>query len=262
MLIFAAITPNSPMLIPAISKENIKYIEKTINAIKKLEDNLYAAQPECIVIITPNEQLQADSFTINVQDNYEIRFDDFGDFSTKLTFRGDPTFAGRFKEHYYDVPVALISNEKLSYGAGVPLYSIAKNLKNVRIVPIGYSHLSLNLEIHYQFGTLLRKEIETNNKRIAVIASGNLSHTLTKDAPAGYFKEGKIFDQKLLEYLKEKKTDSILKFDKNLIDKAHECCLGTISILLGILNELNYKPKLLSYESPFGVGYLVMDMGV
>ena len=45
----------------------------------------------------------------------------------------------------------------------------------------------------------------------------------------------------------------------DLIAEAGECGLKSIVILLGILDGINYKPRLLSYEGPFGVGYLVMQ---
>ena len=47
--------------------------------------------------------------------------------------------------------------------------------------------------------------------------------------------------------------------DKKLIFEAEECGLRSILILLGILNRMSYEPQLLSYEAPFGVGYLTLN---
>lgn len=43
--------------------------------------------------------------------------------------------------------------------------------------------------------------------------------------------------------------------------EAGECGLRSFSFLLGILEEskINWKPEVLSYEGPFGVGYLVAN---
>ncbi|MDD5222100.1 MAG: extradiol ring-cleavage dioxygenase, partial [Patescibacteria group bacterium] len=70
---------------------------------------------------------------------------------------------------------------------------------------------------------------------------------------------GKIFDDKLISLLKTKSWKQILDLDQGLINDAGECGLRSILILLGIIKNLNYKPELLSYEGPFGVGYLVMN---
>ena len=71
--------------------------------------------------------------------------------------------------------------------------------------------------------------------------------------------KGKKFDKKLIEYLTKAKTAEILKMDREFIAEAGECGLKSIMILLGILNNINFLPQLLSYETPFGVGYLVMN---
>ena len=47
--------------------------------------------------------------------------------------------------------------------------------------------------------------------------------------------------------------------NKSLIDEAGECGYRSILILLGIFHELNYRIEVLSYEGPFGVGYLVAN---
>ena len=46
---------------------------------------------------------------------------------------------------------------------------------------------------------------------------------------------------------------------KGLIDDAHECGLRSILILQGILSKIKHDPKMLSYEHPLGIGYLVMN---
>ena len=48
-------------------------------------------------------------------------------------------------------------------------------------------------------------------------------------------------------------------YDEDFVDDAGECGYRSILILMGILDGLNIKPRILSYEGPFGVGYLVAD---
>jgi len=257
MLVFSAITPHPPILIPTIGKENLKQIKKTAEAMKLLEEELYASQPDVIIIISPHGAILPDAFSINLSPIYRTNLEEFGDFGTKKEFKNNLMLINRFREEAEDksLPLVLISEENLDHGSSVPLFYLTKHLPNIAIIPIGYS--LLDYKSHLDFGDSLKNEIFNSNKRIAVIASGDLSHRLTKEAPAGYSTQGKIFDQKLIELLKKKDIKGILNLDPKLIEEAGECGLRSILILLGIIQRINYDFEVLSYEGPFGVGYLV-----
>jgi AmmeMemoRadiSam system protein B len=256
MLTFSAITPHPPILIPSIGKENLGLIKKTVKAMKKLEEELYASQPEVIVIISPHGPILAESFSVSQAKKYHSTLEQFGDFTTKLEFRADSELIYKIKENLETkIPLVLISQEELDHGASVPLFYLTQHLKDIAIVPIGYS--LLNFQKHFEFGQSLKEEIIKTNKRIAIIASGDLSHRLTQDAPAGFSPQGKIFDQTLIDLIKRKDVKTILNLDSNFIEEAGECGLRSIIILFGLLQKINYQPKILSYEGPFGVGYLV-----
>ncbi len=259
MLTFAAITPHPPILIPAIGRENTKRIKKTAEALLELEKKIVAAKPDTVIIISPHGSLLPDAFSINLNPEYASNLEEFGDFSTKIKFKTNTALAFRIKELMEDknIPLTLTSDEFLDHGAVVPLYFLTKNLPHVSILPLGYS--LLDFKTHFNFGDILKEIILNEDKRIAVIASGDLSHHLTKDAPAGYSPRGKEFDDKLTELITNKNTAGILKLDVDLVEKAGECGLRSILILLGLLERINYVPEILSYEGPFGVGYLVAN---
>jgi len=113
---------------------------------------------------------------------------------------------------------------------------------------------------HLEFGKNLKEAILNTAKRIAVIASGDLSHCLTENAPAKFNPAGKEFDDMLIKLLKKEDAQGIVNLDKILIENAAECGLRSILILLGILNHIKFQTKILSYEAPFGVGYLVANL--
>ncbi|GAI04633.1 unnamed protein product, partial [marine sediment metagenome] len=163
------------------------------------------------------------------------------------------------------IPLRLTNSKELDHGVLVPLYYLAKEHPNFKVIPIAYSYL--DTEAHFRFGQILHKTTdrglssitESQDKKIAIVASGDLSHHLTSEAPAGYSPRGKEFDEKLVELLKKKDTREILKIDSGLIEEAGECGYRSIIILLGALNDLDWQPEILSYEGPFGVGYLVAN---
>lgn len=260
-IVFSAITPHAPILIPAIGKENLDKLQKTSESFKKLEEDLYASKAETLIIISPHGLIQGESFTMNLNPEFEIQFEDFGDFVTNQKLKGDVGLAYKIRESLETkAPLQLISEEKLDHGCGVPIHLLTQHLPKIKILPIYYSGLSL--ESHFEFGMLLKKELIKHKEKIAIIASGDLSHRLTKDAPGGYSPKGPKFDKKLIDLIREKKIGEIVELDNNLISQAGECGLKSIIILLGILNEVNYKPEILSYEGPFGVGYLTANFKI
>lgn len=257
-IVFSAIVPHPPILIPTIGKENLAELKATADAYTKLEQDLYAAQAETIIIISPHGLSQESAFNLNLSQEFYGDFQDFGDLTTKFNLAGDIGLAHRIKENIEtQAPLQLTSEARLDHGASVPLYLLTQHLPKIKIIPLYYSGLDLNA--HYSIGQMIKDELLSLKTRIAIIASGDLSHRLTTNAPAGYNPQGKKFDKKLIDNLLKKQTAEIIKFDHDFVADAGECGLKSIVILLGILDGIRYEPRLLSYEAPFGVGYLVMN---
>jgi len=255
-LVFAAITPHPPLAIPSVGKENLEKISKTKEALERLETELYAAKPDILIVISPHGEISPDHFTINLSDKFQINFEQFGDFSTRLEFASDTVLITTNKEKMSNrSPINIISEATLDHGIGVPLFYLARHLKNIKLIPIYFS--LLDNRAHFEFGKNLKETIIDSDQRIAVIASGDLSHCLTENAPLPFDPTGKEFDQKLMDFLKNSDSQSIINFDPELLERAAECGLRSIAILLGILNNINFNFELFSYEAPFGVGYLV-----
>jgi MEMO1 family protein len=257
-LVFSAIVPHPPLLIPQIGKEHIIRLDQTQKAYSKLALELEKIAPETVVIISPHGVIQNDVFTMDLRPDYIANFEEFGDFGTKINCRGNVGLAYRIKEKLETkTKLQLISQEVLDYGTSIPFYLLFKNLPKTKIIPLYYSEL--DNQAHFDFGTLLKKEILSSKENIAVIASGDLSHRLSKNAPGGYSARAKKFDNKIIDSLIQNKVNDIIDIDKNLTDEAGQCGLKSILILLGIMDKIKYEPQLLSYEYPFGVGYMVMN---
>lgn len=255
---FASFVPHPPLLIPQIGKENLARLEESTKAYKKLAAMLELSGAETLLVISPHGQILDNKFTLNNSPQLNYNFEEFGDFATKGEFAGDNNLAKLIEDSVNDN--SLVHSESdpvLDHGSAVPLILLAEKIKNIKVVPLYYSGRT-NSE-HIDFGRAIQKIIQNYPKKVAVIASGDLSHCLAKGAPAGYSPKGKKFDAKLIELLNNKQTESIVNLDESLVSEASECGLKSLLILLGILDKQNFTPKLLSYEAPFGVGYLAMN---
>lgn len=91
-----------------------------------------------------------------------------------------------------------------------------------------------------------------------------MSHRLREDGPYGFHPAGPRFDRKFIELLKDKDVEGILNLDPELVEEAGECGLRSFCMLLGALESTKtaWEPEVLSYEGPFGVGYLVANIRI
>jgi AmmeMemoRadiSam system protein A len=148
--------------------------------------------------------------------------------------------------------------EKLDHGTMVPLYFLKRAGFTGQLLPVAMGMLAPTQL--YAFGRALQAAVDESGRRIAVLASGDLSHRLTPDAPAGYNPRGKDFDREIVEALGRGDLARIFHLDHDLCEAAGECGLRPLMMLTGALDGLRVKPQVLSYEGPFGVGYAVVTM--
>jgi len=150
----------------------------------------------------------------------------------------------------------IISSPHPDWGFNVPLYFLAKDFKGeINTYLMGLKEPKFYFEEGRKLYSTLEKE-----KRYAFIGSGDLSHCLKKEGPYGFNPDGPKFDESFIEFLKRKDLKNIFKLDE-LYPEAGECGLRSFCFLLGILeaSALDWQPEILSYEGPFGVGYLVAN---
>lgn len=259
-IVFSAIVPHPPVLIPEIGKDNAVHLAETVKALKTLEQELYAAKPESLVIIGPDDTIMPESFSINLAADYTAEFKEFGDYAIQLHHRSDYLSVQEIRaadESNKSVPIVLTSNQSLGHAFGVPLFFLAQHIKDVPIIPITYS--GQEYQKNFDFGVFLHGQLSNINKRFAVIASVDLSNKLTKEAPGGYSPSAEAFDQAVVDALKKHDSAALLGIDPYLAQESGEAGVRAIAVLLGILKEINVAPVFMAYEKPFGVGYATFN---
>ena len=262
MIVYSAFVPHSPLLLPSVGKENTTKLQVTLDAIKAVSEELYISNPDVLVIISSHGQIHPSAFSVNLHKTYSVRFSDFGDLSTNSQFISDPELVAFIQKKMRDenVPFTLDSHEELDYGIGVPAIMLARFAKKPKILPI--SHSLLSAKSHVQFGRLLKDVFSNSTKRIAVLATGDLSHGLSSDSPAGFIAEGTIFDELFVQSIQNASMSHLLSIKPIIVERASECSYRPMLILFGMLEKIPTRPEILSYEHPFGVGQLVADFHV
>lgn len=262
----AALLPHPPIVIEKIGGQELKKAEKTVQGFKKTSSQIanYQENIDLLVFITPHGPVFRSNASIIIKEKLQGDFREFGFSQLEFQEKSDINFSERLINNTQEKGLKLEGlrkrdlkkydiKQELDHGIMVPLHYLKKAGLNKKIIPISIGFIPY--QKLYEIGKEIAQTAKELDYKIAVIASGDLSHRLKKGAPAGYNSEAHIFDEKLLKYFEEKDFDSILNFDPKLVEKAGECGLRPIVTMLGALSETEKKVEINSYEAPFGVGY-------
>jgi AmmeMemoRadiSam system protein A/AmmeMemoRadiSam system protein B len=258
------IVPHPPLIIPEIGGGQQIKIEKTVKAYDEIAKIIESIRPETIIITTPHSIMYSDYIHISPGQGATGNFKEFGYENIKFEVKYDTEFVNLLSELAikYEIPAGVMGEKKksLDHGTMIPLHFINKYFNDYKIVRIAISGLSL-IE-HYNFGKCIAEAANSLNKKIVLIASGDLSHMLKDEGPYGFTEEGPIFDKEVTSAMKSGDFMSFLNFDEEFCEIAAECGLRSFIIMAGSLDGKAVKPELLSYEGPFGVGYAVASFEV
>ncbi|MBP3265271.1 MAG: AmmeMemoRadiSam system protein A, partial [Acidaminococcaceae bacterium] len=141
----------------------------------------------------------------------------------------------------------------LDHGTMVPMYFLAKYCKTCKIVRLALSGFSL--KEHYRVGMLIAETADKLGRKIAWIASGDLSHKLTKEGPYGFNPAGPQYDKKIMEVMGSGNFADLFSFKDDFLEEAAECGHRSFVLMAGAFDGLAVESRKLSYEGPFGVGY-------
>jgi aromatic ring-opening dioxygenase LigB subunit len=136
----------------------------------------------------------------------------------------------------------------------VPLWFINREYRQFKLILLSTPFMeSQNI---YQFGQCIGDAVESSSERVVYIASGDMSHGLTHDAPAGYRESGSDYDAQIRRIVEAEDVHALLSISADEMEQAAECGTRSIIMMYGALKNNLLESRLYSYEGPFGVGYL------
>jgi AmmeMemoRadiSam system protein A/AmmeMemoRadiSam system protein B len=259
-LVFSGIAPHPPIMVPEVGRESIRDVVDSIDAMAELARRVIDSGAETVVLISPHAPLEADSFVAYNGPEVVGDFSRFNAPDTYFTAQVDAELLDAIRDvaagRQYEV--SMLSYQDLDHGTAVPLYFLLRNGWGGKVVTLGYSYLSN--EDHVRFGSCIKQAVDQLGRRVAFIASGDLSHRLRPSAPAGYNPDAHIFDEQVVAALRANAPQQITEIDYNLRRLAGECGYRSMLVAIGASSELPLSCEVLSYEAPFGVGYLVTQL--
>lgn len=265
MFVFAGLSPHPPIIVPEVGRGEMEKVKKTVKAMREWAGAVREARPDSLVFISPHGCFLRDAMGYLGEREMRGSFAGFGAPQVSFRVAGNLSLAAVVAGEAAREGVEVVSVDaadwypyapgSIDHGITVPLYYLREAGVDLSLTAFGISLLPLRTL--YRFGQALGRAVEKSPQRIALIASGDLSHRLLPGAPAGYNPRGSEFDRIIKESLEMMDVERILNLPEDLIEDAGECGLRPIVMLLGALKGYQVEPEIYSYEGPFGVGYLV-----
>lgn len=265
-LVGCVLLPHPPIMVPEVGGSEVSRISSTVDAARQAAEFLQSYEPDTIVLISPHAPAFEEFVGINAASQLQGNLAAFGASNVSLSFETDGELAKNILREAVNFGVDLRSltddfarkyrfSLQLDHGAVVPLYYLNRAGFSGKLVHLSIGMLSY--EKMFAFGKAVRAAAQKFEKKIAVVASGDLSHRLVRGAPAGYDPIGAEFDKQIVDALATVDAKKLFDLDPHMIDRAGECGLRPVFFLLGVLDGHKVSSSVLSYEGPFGVGYAV-----
>src|ERR1700682_2777649 len=251
-----ALVAHPPILLAEVGGAQSGRVRATADAMRELDGILSTVDAALAVVISPHSPSSMTSLPVRRAAHAagdlsrfrapQIRFEGQVDVALAAALVADGQRAG--------FSLTWAEETELDHGVVVPLHSLVQTMANKRFIFLGVSGWPLHRFV--EFGAWLQGRLR--DRSAILIASGDLSHRLTPDAPYGFRPEGPVFDRLVIDALRAREWEQIEALDPDLVEEAGECGLRPLAILLGVARAAGFSSRVLSYEGPFGVGYPVV----
>ncbi len=252
----AVLMCHAPIVIPAIAGRRAAQCARTTAAMKQAAQCLVAHAPDVIVIISPHTPRDPLRFGIVQDARLSGDFGRFGVPEVGVELPGAQRAAAALARSARELGLSSWSpsGQQLDHGALVPLYFVRE---------AGWRGPTLLLALPYPdsgletaMGRAIARAANELGERWCVLASGDMSHRLTPDAPAGYHPNAARFDAGFRDLIDGGELEQAAAFPTQLREIAAEDVVDSCTVAAAAVGFDARGHRVLSYEGPFGVGYL------
>lgn len=251
----AALMCHAPIVIPTIGGERAEECRETTNAMREAARALVEHGPEVLVLISPHSPRDRVSWGISEAQALHGSFARFGHGRVQVSVKGAPDASRTLALIAAERGLAthMLAPDQLDHGALVPLYFVREAGFEGSVLLIALPYPDAGTEV--AFGEAIEAAARARGERWAVLASGDMSHRLTPDAPAGFDPVGRKFDQEFVSHLRRGDVRAAIELPRELVARAGEDVVQSTAVAAGAIGFDTRGLRLLGYEGPFGVGY-------
>lgn len=258
-IVFSALLPHPPIVVPAVGGSRVKDCRETLVACRDLAHRMVARKPDRVVLPSPHAPRRRDAFGLHGGERVAGDLARFGAPDAAVDLPSDPEMVSALQREARGEGLStwtLPEGEPLDHGASVPLFFLAEAGWSGPTCLVGLPWIRTP-QVYESFGRACAKASVDLGGRTAFIASGDMSHRVLPEAPAGYHPRAVDFDRRLTDLVRQGSLRKIREIDPDLREVAAEDAADTSIMACAAAGYRNEGHEVLSYEHPFGVGYLV-----
>jgi AmmeMemoRadiSam system protein A len=258
--VLGIIAPHPPIMVEEVGGADARVTDASAAALRKAARLLERFAPQTVVIVSPHSPGFADAFTVTAAPRLRGDLGQFGAPTAAHDVAGDPDLARAIIDEATTAGLPIAAREEyprlgreLDHGVLVPMSFLDPD-NRYDLVEASFTFLPA--ADHAEFGRAIRRAAVRLGRRVALVASGDCSHRLKREAPAGYSPRGRLFDEQLAALLARSDYAGVARIDEGLREEAGECGWRSFLVLGGFLEGTDAVTRVLSYEGPWGVGYM------
>lgn len=249
--------PHPPVVVPSVGRGREAEAASTVQAMRRLAGAVAKWNPDVVAVVSPHSPRRAGALGIWGGERLRGALGRFGAPQAGVDLPRATGLAAALREQ--SRPGGLlwweITGGELDHGAVVPLWFLVEAGWGGETVVVGLG--TAEGESWGDLGAALRAAGGLWGGRLAVLASGDMSHRLTPGAPGGFDPAGARFDRAFVRLIEEGRYRDIAQMDAGMVEQAGEDVVESTLAAAGACNFASNGRVLLSYEGPFGVGYAV-----
>ena len=254
-VVCAVLMPHAPILVPAVGGARGKAAQASSQAMRTAAAAVLSHRPEALVLISPHSPRKPGAFGLWGDDRLAGGFDPFGAPQARVSLPNDRRLANALAAEAQARAVAIwaIHNHQLDHGALVPLWFLAE---------AGWTGPTVVLSLDSSddggltfLGEAIAAAANELSRRIALVASGDMSHRLTAGAPCGFHPRAHEFDETFGHLVRAGNYREIQQINSELRELAAEDAVDSTLIAAAAVGWQSAGHRWLNYEGPFGVGY-------
>lgn len=252
----ALLMPHAPVLVPAVAGPRTE-AAATSRAMREAAAALMRLHPDSIAVISPHSPRRPGAFGLWAEDRLIGSLEAFGAPEVVVNLPNDRCLANALaaEAHARTLETWFIRKHSLDYGALVPLHFL---------VEAGWTGPTILLSLNdpeaddlTRLGEAIAAAAGVLPRRVAVIASGDMSHRLTANAPCDFHPDAHRFDETFIQFIERGDYRKVLDIKPALRELAAEDAVDSTVVAVAAAGWSADGHKFLSYEKPFGVGYAV-----
>ena len=256
MIVFGAIVPHPPILLPEIGQGRESSARSTLAAYESVARRLRELNVQRALLISTHGVVTLGRFHVlsAEQEHLTGDFERFGQATLGFTCRVDVELTRMLLDtaRIRGIPLSPTALwERGDHSLGVPIRLLGEALPSA----LGVVSISFRpAREHYEFGRAIGESLARIAAPTAAIASGDAVHTLSAQSPYGCHPRAAEVQEAVESGLASWDHEALIGLDEGLRHAVDESVISPALILMGAMRH--GRASTLVSEHPWGVGYV------